>query len=122
MKIYRLEHPAYNRGPHTAVNFDVNTAAAWELAGEEPGMPTPNRPSPIRDFPFGWDWVDELRHKFGCNLNQIYFGCKSYEDLQKWFSGELFELLLHAGHEVKIYNVPDTQAYAGNKQVAFVKP
>lgn len=67
MKVYRLEHPHLNRGPHTAVTCDVDTQAAWDLAKASPGAPTDNRPVPSKDFPFGWDLCQIPA--FGNNIN-----------------------------------------------------
>lgn len=122
MKIYRLEDPSLNRGPHTAVNYSEDSQAAWDLANASPGAPTDNRPAPSRDFPFGWGWREELRERFCCDYDDIIFGCESLEALQQWFDGELFELLQLAGHEVKIYEVADKFAFKGRHQVAFRKP
>lgn len=119
MKVYRLEHPKYNRGPHTAVAYDPNTQAAWDLAGQSASAMAPTRPGPGDDLGYGFGWQKELCNRFCCMNAEIKFGCRSLESLKEWFDGELFELLLLAGHEVRIYEVPDEFVHIGKCQLAF---
>ena len=121
MKIYRLEHPKFHRGPHTAVNYSADSQAAWDLAGASPGAATDNRPSPSCDLGFGWEWQDALCRRFCCVPEDIKFGCDSLEALKNWFDGELFDLLLQAGHEISIYDVPEEFVHCGARQVCFRK-
>lgn len=119
MKVYRLEHRAFGKGPHTAASEDPDTGAAWELAGEDPMMASPSRPAPARDLGFSFWWQEKLRIRFRCGYSDLLFGCESLDALKEWFAGELFDLLLEAGHEIRIYDVPEEFVCKGGKQLAF---
>lgn len=121
MKVYRLEHRALGKGPHSAALEDPDTGAAWELAGEDPMKVSPSRPGPARDLGFSFWWQEELRNRFRCGYADLLFGCESLDALREWFSGELFDLLLQAGHEIRIYDVPEEFVHCGARQVCFRK-